>query len=131
MTRKRLIMAERSLHFCFYGFARRNQHSENRLAMVAICRLVRGLFPGEPPAFGSSVGVRVRLYSGAAAATLRRCRLRLGLSRQHDQRCSGMARSTAGTVSFLLSANRTGGVSRDAQHAPAIREPRPGRLELP
>src|ERR1700752_321365 len=42
-----------------------------------------------------------------------------------------MARSTAGPVPFRISAHRTGRVSRDAEHAAAIANSRPGGSQLP
>src|ERR1700704_1027650 len=60
------------------------------------------------------MGVRSRIYSVAATATLRRYRLRLELSRRYDQRDRGLARPAAGIVSFTVSTNRAGAVSRKA-----------------
>ncbi len=60
-----------------------------------------------------AVGVRPRIHSVATAATLRRRRLRLGLSRRYNQRDGWLARPIARTLSLALSTNRTDAVSRN------------------
>src|SRR5579863_569899 len=77
----------------------------------------KGSDHGHGLAAGGVVGVCARFDSGAATATLRRCRLRLGLSREYDQRSGGVARPPARRFSFTVSADRSGAVSRDARRA--------------
>src|SRR6185437_290571 len=62
----------------------------------------------------SSVRIRRRFTAGAAKATLRRRRLRLGLPGEHYQRNRRLARSLAGTPALSLPTKRTRVVPRNS-----------------
>jgi hypothetical protein len=95
--------------WCFNSLvarAERNQKRANELTS-----LLRNLW-----SFSS------RLYARAAAAALWRHGVRLGTSRQHHQRHGGLAGAAAGIVSFSVSTDRPGPVSRnDGEPADRVR----------
>src|SRR5260370_37639909 len=89
------------------------QFLERVTRLVARTRAREGRREHNFPAGPKSVEFCARVDARASTPALWRHGVRLGASRQYDQRHGGLARAAAGIVSFPLSADRASAVSRD------------------
>ena len=112
-------------------FSISNQLVRLDAAMVQGHCCMRRACCGRAQTSGCALGIRTRFDSRTATPTLRRCRLRLGAARQHDQRGCELARPAAWSFPLAISADGVGAVPRDARCFASANSFRLSRLRLP